>query len=141
MQKYIFTLILVCKARTTTGTSGGTIERLLRYSLERPVIIRIGDHLDGFRMIRCLRSPQKLSRTLVETNKATSLRRKRKGVISEDLLNWQTCRGHSASPTFNLRRWRRGGKGHGILRDTPGSRFQNRRLRLTPLEPPNPSLY
>ena len=25
---------------------------VLRYGLERPVIIRIGDHLDGFRMIR-----------------------------------------------------------------------------------------
>ena len=28
------------------------VVHVLRYGLERPVIIRIGDHLDGFRMIR-----------------------------------------------------------------------------------------
>ena len=31
----------------------------------------------------------------VESNKATSLLRLRKRVLSEDLLNRQTCRGHS----------------------------------------------
>ena len=28
--------------------------------------------------------------------------KERKWVLSEDLLNWQTCRGHSVSPTFNI---------------------------------------
>ena len=28
--------------------------------------------------------------------------KERKRVLSEDLCNWQTCRGHSVSPTFNL---------------------------------------
>ena len=45
---------------------------------------------------------QKSSGALVESNKATSLRRKRKWVLSEDLLNWQSCRGHSVSPHINL---------------------------------------
>ena len=31
---------------------GFAIRVVLRYGLERPVIIRIYDHLDGFRMIR-----------------------------------------------------------------------------------------
>ena len=34
--------------------------------------------------------------------KGTSLRTQRKRVLSEDLLNWQTCRGHAASPPKNL---------------------------------------
>ena len=38
----------------------------------------------------------------METNKATALRRLRKRVLSKDLLNWQTCRGHSVSPPNNL---------------------------------------
>ena len=71
---------------------------MLRYGLERPIIFRIRDHLEGFR-ITCLRS-QKLSGTLAESNKATSLRRKKKYVLSEDLLNWQTYRGHSVSPSI-----------------------------------------
>ena len=37
---------------------------------------------------------------LVESNKATYFRRKIKRVLSEDLLNWQTCRGHSESPLY-----------------------------------------
>ena len=49
----------------------------------------------------CLRS-QKLSGALVESNKATSLRRQRKCVLSEDLLNWQTCMGYSVSLPYNL---------------------------------------
>ena len=38
----------------------------------------------------------------METNKAASLQRNRKYVLSENLLNWQTCRGHFVSSTFHL---------------------------------------
>ena len=48
------------------------------------------------------RRSQKRSGALVETNKASYLRRNRKRALSEDLLNWQTCRGHSVSPTHNF---------------------------------------
>ena len=84
----------------------------------------------------CLRS-QELSGALVEWNKATYLRRKRNCVISEDLLNWQTCRGHSVSPTLEFHMWRRrqdrkkGGFSHDFsLVLAPVSPSISRRARL-----------
>ena len=50
---------------------------------------------------------QKSSGALVESNKSTFLLRLRKRVFSEDLLNWQTCRGHSVCPPDTLTIWRR----------------------------------
>ena len=65
---------------------------VLRYGLERPNLGSFGwvsyDKV-GVSYLGKLGAivRKKLSGALVESNKATSLRRKRKGVISEDLLN------------------------------------------------------
>ena len=84
--------------------------------------------LYGFRMIRLafyIRDSREIDRGHVSRiseailgsggieKKATSLLRLRNFVLSEDLLKWQTCRGHYVSPPNNT------------LTDLPGASYLN----------------